>query len=58
MRGQWVSVPDIRRYTGGKCNYADRVQARIYDLRQDRHNIEGRFRKAPIYEYRLIEEEE
>ena len=55
VRGQWVSVPDIRDFTGYRGNYADRVQARIWELRQDGHNIEGRYRKQPIFEYRLIE---
>jgi len=56
MRGQWVSVYDIEEYLKVRGKRSRQIPARIFYLKKT-HNIEGRYRKYPEYEYRLVENE-
>jgi len=55
-RGSWVSVYDIETYLFNRETKARQIPARIFYLKKT-HNIEGRYRKFPEYEYRLVENE-
>lgn len=53
--GAWHDTVEIlEKVYGGNRSGIARVGARIHDLRQDGHTIEGRDKTKTIYEYRLI----
>ena len=56
MRGQWISVYQIKDFTGLHGNFSDSARSRISDLKKKGYNIQSRPRKVPGWEYRLIEE--
>ena len=46
--GNWLSTYELEDASGSR-----RIGARIWDLKREGAEIEGRFRKFPVYEYRL-----
>ena len=53
LGGYW-SEPELQNFTAKNKNKSKRIAARVNDLRNDGHDIQGAFRKFPVYEYWMV----